>query len=80
MTMIMKVCILIYLTQLLYVKCHRPHVIVVGAGTSGLAAARTLVDHGGYNVTVLEANPDRYGGRIWTNTDIVSDGSGTRTL
>lgn len=43
-------------------------VIVVGAGMSGLAAARTLVDDG-YNVVVLEAR-ERVGGRIWTDRSL----------
>lgn len=43
-----------------------PDVIVIGAGMSGLAAARHLADHG-HGVTVLEAR-NRIGGRIWTST------------
>eukprot|EP00299_Pterocystis_sp_00344_P013724 c6755_g1_i2.p1 GENE.c6755_g1_i2~~c6755_g1_i2.p1 ORF type:complete len:488 (+),score=125.32 c6755_g1_i2:49-1512(+) len=42
-------------------------VIVVGAGISGMSAARALANNG-YDVTVLEAR-SRLCGRIWTNTD-----------
>ena len=41
-------------------------VIVIGAGISGLVAARTLHDRG-YDVVVVEGR-DRIGGRIWTDT------------
>lgn len=44
---------------------NKADVIVIGAGISGLAAARRLHDEG-YSVIVLEAR-DRIGGRIWTN-------------
>lgn len=41
-------------------------VVVVGAGAAGITAARTLVDGGKSNIIILEANCDRYGGRINT--------------
>jgi monoamine oxidase len=40
-------------------------VVVVGAGVSGLAAARQL-DRDGYDVVVVEGR-DRIGGRVWTD-------------
>ena len=44
-----------------------PDVIVVGAGASGLAAARTLLD-AGLSVQILEA-ADRIGGRAYTESE-----------
>ncbi|PQE32057.1 FMS1- involved in the biosynthesis of pantothenic acid protein [Rutstroemia sp. NJR-2017a WRK4] len=44
----------------------KPHVIVVGAGISGLRAASVLLRHG-VGVTILEGRPDRIGGRIYTS-------------
>lgn len=44
----------------------QPHVIVVGAGISGLRAASVLQRHG-VGVTVLEGRADRIGGRILTS-------------
>jgi monoamine oxidase len=44
------------------------HVVVVGAGMAGLAAARRLAD-AGVRVTVLEAR-ERIGGRVWTDTSL----------
>jgi monoamine oxidase len=43
------------------------HVIVIGAGAAGLAAAREL-NAAGYTVTVAEAR-ERIGGRVWTDDD-----------
>ena len=43
-------------------------IIVVGAGISGLTAAKLLKDRG-HNVTILEAS-DRVGGRIQTYRDL----------
>lgn len=42
------------------------HVIIVGAGISGLRAASVLQRHG-IRVTILEGRPDRIGGRILTS-------------
>src|SRR5689334_20173394 len=46
----------------------RDHVVIIGAGFSGLAAARKLADDG-LRVTVLEAR-DRIGGRTRTDTSL----------
>ena len=40
--------------------------LVIGAGVAGLTCARELVARN-HQVTVLEARPDRYGGRLWTS-------------
>ncbi len=47
---------------------RRAEVLVIGAGMSGLAAARTLVGKG-VSVIVLEAR-DRIGGRTWTDSSL----------
>ena len=44
-----------------------PDVIVIGAGSAGLAAARTLIGEG-KTVVVIEA-ANRIGGRAWTESD-----------
>lgn len=45
-----------------------PHVIIVGAGLAGLAAANTLQEKG-FKVEILEAR-DRIGGRVFTNSSL----------
>ena len=47
---------------------QRPNIIVIGAGMSGLGAARTLQDAGA-TVTVLEGR-SRVGGRVWTDRSL----------
>jgi len=47
---------------------RKADVLVLGAGISGLAAARTLADSG-RQVIVLEGR-DRIGGRVWTDTSL----------
>ena len=44
-------------------EASRPHVVVVGAGISGLAAARALLFDGRVQVSVLEGSP-RTGGKL----------------
>ncbi|CDW88257.1 amine oxidase [Stylonychia lemnae] len=54
-----------YLAQSAFAACNY-EVVVIGAGISGIAAAKSLKDSG-CNVTVLEGR-DRKGGRLWTST------------
>ncbi|RZC72583.1 hypothetical protein C5167_048062 [Papaver somniferum] len=51
------------LPQTMAARAHTPTVIVVGAGMSGITAAKTLSDAGIKNILILEAT-NRIGGRI----------------
>ena len=53
---------------------HVYDVIVIGAGVSGLSAAR-LLHQNGFDVLVLEAQ-DRVGGRTWTARVSFTKGAG----
>ena len=59
MEVIILLCVLTGLTS-------ASDVIIIGAGMSGLGAARKLVNTGKHNLTVLEAR-DQVGGRTWTD-------------
>ncbi|KAH8816365.1 flavin-containing amine oxidase-like protein [Xylogone sp. PMI_703] len=53
-------------TAVIEILPKQHHVIVVGAGISGLRTASVLQRHG-VSVTILEGRPDRIGGRILTS-------------
>ena len=59
-----------------HVLVRGDNVVVADVGVSGCVVACTLLQNSGHNITVLEANPDHYGGRTWTIYSILSDGSG----
>ncbi|XP_046750354.1 uncharacterized protein LOC124413676 [Diprion similis] len=44
---------------------EQPKIVIIGAGTSGIAAASKLYEHGFQDVTILEAE-NRIGGRVYT--------------
>eukprot|EP00094_Tigriopus_californicus_P012667 TCALIF_12245-PA protein Name:"Similar to PAO Polyamine oxidase (Zea mays)" AED:0.06 eAED:0.06 QI:102/0.75/0.8/1/1/1/5/955/188 len=46
---------------------HQPHIVVIGAGVSGISAAAHLHQGGLTNITVLEGTK-RWGGRVRTET------------
>jgi len=49
---------------------RNPDVVVIGAGSAGIAAALTFIEEG-KSVVVMEA-ADRIGGRAWTGSGHVS--------
>lgn len=55
-----------FLTSRVFAAPSNPDVVVIGAGSAGLAAARTLIE-AGKSVVVIEAG-DRIGGRAWTES------------
>ena len=71
-----RTLLFIIICELLWTSVQGDDIVVVGAGMAGCSAARTLLRNTEYDVVVLEADPDRYGGRMWTTYNVLSDGSG----
>lgn len=63
------VAILTCLSQLAQVAQSKK-IAIIGSGVAGMSAARKLQDEVGdeYEIVVLEADPNRYGGRIKTDS------------
>ncbi len=59
---------LLFAAAVLCTAVQKPTVLVIGAGFSGLKAARDLSDAGA-TVTVLEGR-DRIGGRVWSDRSL----------
>ncbi|XP_033731407.1 polyamine oxidase 4-like [Pecten maximus] len=80
-----QLCLLLLMFSTEVSKSDSPHqpkeVLVIGGGISGLAAARKLVNHLSqlYDVTVLEARKERYGGRVWTSRKLFKKPIGAET-
>lgn len=53
------------LFQVYRIQCTQPKIIIIGAGSSGIAAATHLWEHNFTNIQILEAE-NRIGGRINT--------------
>ena len=58
---------------------EKKKIIIVGAGMAGIAAARELINSG-CDVTLLEARPDRYGGRMWSYRELACGSGNCRIL
>lgn len=55
---------LLFVSLICFVSCKsEPHIVIIGAGASGIAAASKLVENGIENITILEAE-GRLGGRV----------------
>lgn len=53
-----------FVSLICFVSCKsEPHIVIIGAGAAGIAAASKLVENGFEDITILEAE-GRLGGRI----------------